>query len=272
MTDESKATVDWLSWTDEPICRELSTVGEALDTARRRTRIRYGDFFVVTTVVEPRRPYTLALSSDYNARVYFSQSPEQRALYELSGRACQRLQEYGDQDIRRLLDTVTATVTRIDIAVDIHTDTRPYDFAIMRDNDRFRTGGHFTSDSGETFYVGSRKSRRYARVYRYDPPHPRDHLLRIEMVFRKEAARLAAAEIVDNGVEAAAAAAGEVFGWRHPVWTRRSDKPIPRYRPERKRSNTIRWLYTQVAPAVQKLIDEQVLTWGEIAAILRGEQ
>jgi len=268
--NESMTTIDWISWTDDPVCRESETVGSAIDRARRRTAARYGDWFTVNEIVAARRPYTLALSSDDNARVYFSQSTEQRSLYELSGRACQALQTDGDGHIRALLSQIATTVTRIDIAVDIHTDVRPYDFAVMRDNDRFRTGGHFVSETGETFYVGSRKSRRYARVYRYEPPHPRSHMLRIEMVARKEQARMVAAVVVDQGVEHAAAAMGQTFGWKHPAWRMKHTDAIPGYRPETRHSNTVTWLYRQVAPAVQRLIDEHVLTLEEIINILIG--
>jgi hypothetical protein len=196
------------------------------------------------------------------------------ALFEISGRACDWL------DNRRmllpLLAATTSRTTRIDIAVDFETNTTPATFAEARDTEKFRSHGHIISESGTTYYVGSRSSDRYARVYRYNPPHERAHLLRCEMVVKGEAAKLASQQIINTSVLKYAHALGNVFAWKHPLWDTGllgTDKPN-NYRPERHEGKTLFWLADTVAPLLARLHSEgviDILDWVETNVISRLE-
>jgi DNA relaxase NicK len=135
------------------------------------------------------------------------------------------------------------------------TDCAPDEFCALRDGKRFKSFGEIKSETGHTVYIGSRSSDRYARVYRYTEPHPRAHLLRSEFVLKGEQAKLAARELLAVGVDLYAARLGNSFGWKHKVWLPNewSVEEAKAWRPDREAGNTVRWLYSQVAPALIKL-------------------
>lgn len=176
---------------------------------------------------------------------------------ELSGRACDWL--FARVPEKLVLATVAGRLTRLDVACDIATDTRPVAFEAQRDPGRFSARSEIVSDSGESVYVGSRKSDRFARVYRYNPPHERADLLRVEYVLKADYAKATADSIVQHGLPAVVKALGSDFGWFHPVWS--VDTPdtaeIAVYRPERKAGKTLYWLSNTIAPLLVRLAKEE---------------
>lgn len=178
------------------------------------------------------------------------------ATIEISGSGCERLIATGSIDA--LLAGCHERVTRIDVATDIETGTVPSEFVFFLSHERMRASGYQKSETGETCYVGSKKSDRYARVYRYFPPHPRSHLLRIEHVFRRDYAKSVAKAILDTTVTSVAAAAGKAFGWGHVDWKPEEAEhaDISIVAPERQAGNTVTWLVRSVAPAIKRLIAE----------------
>jgi len=124
-----------------------------------------------------------------------------------------------------------------------------------------RASGYQISETGETYYAGSKKSDRYARVYRYNAPHPRSNLLRIEHVFRREYAKVVAAACVNATVEDIAKSAGEAFGWAHEEWRveRASHVDISVHGSDKGGQRTIYWLVNSCAPAFRKLCEKGVL-------------
>jgi len=173
---------------------------------------------------------------------------------EISGQGCERLIEQGL--LGEILAIISERVTRIDIACDIETDVKPMDFVENVEHKRMRASGFQKSESGETCYVGSQKSDRYARVYRYYEPHPRARLLRVEHVFRREGAKVVAQACIDSGIDSVAEAAGCAFGWAHPAWNTAATQAvdISVVAAERGAGKTIFWLVHSVAPAIQRLI------------------
>jgi len=173
---------------------------------------------------------------------------------EISGGGCEKLIELGV--ISGILDRCHERITRIDVATDIETTTLPSEFVTVLSHERMRASGYQHSVTGETNYVGSKKSDRYARVYRYFEPHPRSHLLRIEHVFRREYAKVVAKSLLDNSLESVAAAAGEAFGWKHVDWKPEEAEhaDISIVAPERSGGSTVTWLVRSVAPAIKRLI------------------
>jgi len=196
-------------------------------------------------------------------------------LVEFSGIGCDFLRASGV--FESVLAAARDKVTRLDVACDMLTDTKPLTFSEARSNKRFKSGGHQFSDQGETVYVGSQKSNRFTRVYRYNPPHPRSNFLRCEMVVRDQEAKDTANAVLVHGVEQTAAALGSVFGWEHPDWKLNppTELELKAFRPDRHGGKTEYWLHSQVMPAVEKLWKdgkkEQVQSFLDgILAIMKG--
>ncbi len=212
-----------------------------------------------------RFPYKHMLKDKSSAfRLYFDDKHD-HVLFELSGQGCAMLSEL---ELLTLIGTHREQITRLDLATDIECDTSPTEILDTLDAGRFRSTGHYVSDSGSTVYVGSQKSDRYARVYRYFYPHPRHKWLRYEMVFRRQQAQTVAQTLLDTSLRNTIAEAGEVFGWSHESWQYRSTRKIECYRPMRGQAKSERWFYSQVAPAIKRLMAEGVLTRTEVLTAL----
>jgi hypothetical protein len=202
-----------------------------------------------------RAPYTNSWRMPSAGITLFASQSLNHACIEISGQGCERLIQIGEME--NVMRATVARITRIDIATDIETSVTPEEFVEKKSHKRMRSDGFQRSETGETFYVGSQKSDRYARVYRYREPHPRAHLLRIEHVFRKEYAKATAKACLESGVNAVAVAAGEAFGWAHEAWNidaiEHADISI--ISPNREAGSTINWLITACAPAFKRLVD-----------------
>lgn len=201
-----------------------------------------------------RAPYMDAWQIGSGFISLFASPTLSHCCVEISGQGCERLIE--QNLLGEILAIISERVTRIDIACDIETSIKPTKFVEMVDHKRMRASGFQKSESGETCYVGSQKSDRYARVYRYFEPHPRAHLLRVEHVFRREGAKVVAQACIDAGIDSVAEAAGRAFGWSHPAWDTKATQAvdISVVAAERHAGKTIFWLVHSVAPAIQRLI------------------
>lgn len=203
-----------------------------------------------------RPPYSMGFARA-DAGVYIFCHPAlSHFLVEITGRGCDTLG--GDKRALGFLGKVAERLTRIDVASDMLCDTNPLEFAALRDAGRFKSHSEFVSESGTTAYVGSRTSDRYARVYRYNPPHERAHLLRAEHVLKAEQAKATAQAILSDGLPAVTVALGSAFGWSHAQWTPAdvTEAEITVWRAERHAGKTLFWLNSAVAPAIIKLVRE----------------
>jgi len=251
--------IDWLTFTFTP-------AWASVDTEDYAGALQYGMHDLLgakcvetafTGKWEPkeksRAPYTHAWSlTDAGITLYASLNLN-HACIEISGQGCERL--IAQNTMSLVLQSCAERVTRIDIASDIQTVTTPTTFVSMVNHERMRASGYQKSETGETCYVGSQKSDRYARVYRYADPHPRSHLLRIEHVFRRDYAKQVAQKCVSNDLMEVAAAAGSAFGWNHPVWNvgDSSSVHLASVRPENGKGNTVYWLVNTAASAFKRL-------------------
>lgn len=201
-----------------------------------------------------RAPYTDAWVNGEGGISFFASPTLTHSTVEISGAGCEAIIALGAME--DVISAVADRVTRIDIACDIETEIRPSEFVEKLSHERMRASGYQHSDTGETCYVGSQKSDRYARVYRYNKPHPRHKLLRVEHVFRREYAKKVSRAVISGGLESVAAAAGNAFGWAHSDWRPSLDSSIDISitAPERKMGKTVFWLVNSVAPAVRRLI------------------
>jgi len=210
-----------------------------------------------------RAPYKDAWKLGESGITLFAAPELMHCCVEVSGNGCERLISQGT--MQSVLNATAQKVTRIDIACDILTETTPTQFVGKKTHKRMTASGYQKSAQGETCYVGSQKSDRYARVYRYNPPHPRSDLLRVEHVFRRDYAKVVAGNIVVSGVEAVAASAAKAFGWAHPDWEPgiHEDRDLRIVKGDRAAGKTVYWLVHSAAPAFQKLVKSGVITDAE---------
>lgn len=208
------------------------------------------------TLGKGRKPYMHMWTSPVAGFLIFTSPNANHVLLEIQGRGCDILAEskYGADVLQGLMPRLT----RIDVAVDMLTDATPSEFAADSAQGRFKSHSEFISSSGATYYRGSRDSERYCRVYRYNPPHPRAHLLRSEFVMKQEQAKLTAASILENGVHPVAISLGATFGWEHDAWQPDETEAaiIEVWRPERRKGKTEFWLCKTVAPLLVRMANE----------------
>ncbi len=157
----------------------------------------------VAAVLTPAYMKTTGASAPYNAGItgdgityyWHDASPTvDTLLCQVSGVGCARLR-YLDM-LTPVLRQVQSRVSRIDIAIDVETDA-PLESLYTTT----KRQSYINSKSGQTFYVGSMKSKNYVRVYRYAPPHPRAAFARFEAVYRRSFAAGAALRILQDGLE-----------------------------------------------------------------------
>jgi hypothetical protein len=252
--------IDWLSIsinTNRLFSRDFDISGYILSVPEKTREAKLAKWLLAQrkgmSEGKGRAPFSKSYHHEQNGWTYFYSDTHPYCLLEITGRGCAKAAEKGD--LMGMMKDWHDRITRIDIACDFATDVTPIEFARMRDTKRFSSGSEMTSDTGDTCYVGSRKSDRYARVYKYKKPHPRAGLLRTEMVCKGDKAQAAASGIVSDGLLSVTRALGEVFVWTHPLWTfdnetQASDISIPS---DTHQGNTERWLLTQVTAAIEKL-------------------
>jgi len=251
--------IDWLTFTFTPTWVNSGTQ-EYLDALNGGLVAQLGVELMaevfdgkVTKKEKSRAPYTDCWTFGEGWITLFASPNLNHATVEISGRGCELLISHGFLDA--LLAKTYDRVTRIDIASDIETTTSPIQFTGVMSHERMRANGYQKSETGETCYVGSQKSDRYARVYRYADPHPRAHLLRVEHVFRKDYAKQVSWQCVGGDLEAVALSAGRAMGWKHGDWQPSSSDPvnISVVRESRVTGKTVHWLVTSCASAFKRL-------------------
>jgi hypothetical protein len=218
------------------------------------------------TVGAGRYPYKFS-TEGVGFRVFWSPG-EPEVLIEIEGSGCERLETAGQ--MRSIVQLALDRLTRVDIATDIVTETDPRDFATQRTNKRHKSHETAVSSTGVTVYIGSRRSDRYCRVYRYAEPHPRADRLRIECVYRGHQAVALARTWLEQGNEETAARAGNQYGWTHPDWEPHSEEKIDAWRPDRKTHNRMHWYKSQCVPAIRALVHTGHLPPAELLNDLLG--
>jgi len=257
--------IDWISFSFEVKPTEIDDERVSLAAARRGLERLHPDlpeFLAFDEGFEAgngRAPYRTSWLHASEGYKLFTNPVTPHALIEISGRGCDFLAD--GQSLRYLLETAAHRITRLDIAQDILCDTDPLSFTNQRLGGRFKSHSQAVSSSGSTSYIGSRKSDRYCRVYRYNPPHPRAAFLRVEYSVKAENATATANAILDTSLEATGAALGDAFGWTHPSY--RNEAPdaaeLAVWRPERREGNTVFWLNDTIGPLVARLHNEKVI-------------
>ena len=214
-------------------------------------------------IVKPRAPYSFARRSADAARTLYVHPMTTHYTLELSGTHCQSIAEY----IPRICADYAGQFARLDIAVDMETDTTPFEFDKLISAERVKTRSRLQSSTGQTVYVGSRTSERFARVYRYFEPHPRAKLLRAEFQLKGEYANGTASDIAQGiTLDSLASGLGQIFGFTHGCWELRDTPKVVRVASHAQTGSTISWLCGTVAPLLKRLEREgklDVKAWFE---------
>lgn len=119
------------------------------------------------------------------------------------------------------------------------------------------------SKDGQTVYIGSPKSEKMMRIYKYNDPHPRSHLLRSEIVFRRGWAKKLALAL--STLDAEGQFVSDYWRTQNALWWSENiskyilDDRSPNVvsAPERRgsdksTSSTLAWLHAQVRPAIAR--------------------
>jgi hypothetical protein len=214
------------------------------------------------TVATPQRPYRRAWVCPNTGWRINADAARREALIVFNGGACEMLRKIGAEAERQVLLQVMESGTRLDLATDVATELPIKDVETAGWAKRITSTTFITSGTGETLYIGSRKSGAFSRVYRYVAPHPRCGLLRVEHEMKKEQARAVASIAAVHGVDEAQRSVAAKFNYGHPVLIKAfagHSRPIVTKSHERTLAKTEIWLMTQCAPAFQKLVAAGVI-------------
>jgi len=118
---------------------------------------------------------------------------------DASGTVCDRLRGMvyadGSNALERVIKSGNQNATRLDLCADFNHPIPPYFIYEKSGTPRIKAGTMEYSETGWTYYVGSRGSDRFAKIYLYDEPHPRCNATRCEFQFRDTYANAARDEI-----------------------------------------------------------------------------
>jgi len=204
-----------------------------------------------------RRPYQSGYANQGNG-IYVFYGGHPHALVELTGIGCQYARK--EVVLTELMRYMHERLTRLDVAVDMMTDTRPRDFVAAGYSGRIKTRNDRVSDTGETVTLGSWHSDRFCNVYRYNEPHPRSDKLRVEFRLKREYARNAVPYIIQHGIKHLVGMLQSSYQFKHEDWRVESMQEKLPGRPDNKKSeSTLMWVIKQVSPAVRKLVHEGVI-------------
>lgn len=209
--------------------------------------------FLIGNVLAPamgRKGHSASISHADTGAVFFMGGTNTVSVFEAGGRACRLIgTSIGDE---AFASAAAKTCTRIDVAVDF--DLPPADIAsyVSGWSKRIKAHSWVTSPTGQTLYLGSPTSERFARIYRYAEPHPRAKFLRVEIVSRRKHAKSVCEAIQAEGLAATAAtllAKLELQG-KHFASFEPSSVPITPIENKRTSARRLLWLLRQVTPAI----------------------
>lgn len=163
------------------------------------------------------------------------------------------------------------SISRFDIAADVYEIWTGLSF-----EERFTRGEveteakkymHITGGSGWTFYVGSRTSEKYLRIYDKRAESKLDYdLTRVELECKGDFARGVAKYLMANGLSHIRSIIQSYCNFHtHERWVSAMLSPTPFVglpRPERA-SNTRAWLLQTVAPALVKYAEQNEGFWAD---------
>lgn len=254
--------VDWLSFTTK-LRNPITNLEFAEKAAINSIEYLVGDELATQIFKESegwliaggRRPYQMGYySKDVGCNVWFG--GQDTVLVEFTGSGCNWLRNAGL--LLALMGKVQSRVTRIDIAIDLIGDLTPDVVVASLGNKRIKSRGEQITQSGHTIYIGSRKSDKFCRVYRYNEPMPRSDRCRVEYELKRSQAKTACEYILANGIATAADSMSAYYKWELEEMQPEYEfiSPMPTEYIERSDAKTMHWLITQCAPAFKKLVEK----------------
>jgi len=257
MTVLSYSAIDWLTFTvRRPAPSGVTAVeDEILVKADEETN---GMFFNVIESIgyTPRpapshKPYSQA-GSPSKGIVFMWSDKRGEASIEIQGSACR----HHPPQITELARQAQHRITRIDLCADFETHLQPI---YATSNATAESRQTITSPSGDTVYLGSSTSERYARIYRYAPPHERSKFLRVEIVYRREYAQTIANLLKTESVESIIKAEIDRMNLHADLYHAITEQPAE-YKVTRRGVKTdekkVLWLAKQVKPSLKSLLSE----------------
>lgn len=179
---------------------------------------------------------------------------------ELSGFTCAFYDGLGILD--NLIYETRDRASRVDFAVDVECDNSVESIIVNNEGIAFKSHAFISSPQGDTYYVGSRKSERFARVYRYHKPHPRHTLLRFEVEYKGEACKALLQQF--RGVPNAelTAIAHAPFKWKFDPMASfvGSASKLPARDYDKGDPSTVRWLCGTVASSLRQAFLSGLIT------------
>lgn len=195
---------------------------------------------------------------DEGVRIYSNHDLDYYLL-EISGKGCDLLRSL--DTLNTLIESTSERASRLDMACDMVEDVTPDEFVKSGYSGRYGESPRIPSKDGITRYVGSWKSDRFARVYRYNEPHPRAGITRVELVYRRGMAKAALEQLSLNDLPNMIASMSAPFSFKHPAWNVETSEatPLNLATPDRTTGGTEKWLVSQAAPAFRRLVSEGVI-------------
>lgn len=254
------ATIDWLSYTVHWNTEALHRFRKAfnLDLAAAALTNQTGAW----VPEKPLHGYAQAVSfaSSSGLRVMASKPNSPMGIHvSWSGSA---LQEVNPRAVLRAALAMGANITRIDIAIDTPSEPTWASFEVAWVNGevttRARDYRQIKSNRGRTFYVGSRTSEKFLRIYdKAAESGIGGPLTRIELECKHDYADGVARHIDANGYDYFADIIKgfcdfpTLSWWRDNMTSPTLLEGIPK---KEKRSDTFAWLMEQVAPSAARLM------------------
>lgn len=262
----------------------IDYIAFSVSLANRRPKINFdqlSDFLpehcrVATPTRISRKPYRVGLR---HAGASVFSGGHDTALIEVSGAGLAQMtaQEIGNYmhtvgniGVDSEHDFMFLRFVRIDLANDYDLDLSPTQILErIGVNTRLSTRASMNSASGKTEYIGSRKSDKFFRVYRYEQPHPRAGFPRIELQSNKRIADNIAWDIIKNrdASDLVEVIAGIMNGYMRKTFNSpeliqdmATTLDVQLSGMKKNNADTLRWFYVAVVPALRKLIADNEIS------------
>lgn len=204
-------------------------------------------------------PYQFSLTLDGLPGSFHWGEKNHHILVRFTGQDCDRLRS--EARLLPIALKLGKDISRVDFAADMDVPDSPSSFLAEGYTAHTKARASFSSETGETEYLGSRSSDFFVRVYRYAEPHPRAHLLRAEVEVKGKAAHQAYLMMSTLSEVECVLSVHRRFGWQHPAW--KPEQAMPAWKPSRGMDKAghreMHWLMTQVAPALIRFQREGIL-------------
>lgn len=165
-----------------------------------------------------------------------------------------------------------ANWTRLDLSIDVPTDLKPNDILHLINPKRTRRVSYDDSDTGDTFYFGSRHSDQYLCVYKFRPPHPRHKTMRFEWRLAGNHAKQAGQALAEpDGLIKLLRGLIQAYGVGYaPVAGHigTGETSVLAHQ-KRERAGKLRWLLKVCIPALRDALHEGIIDAEAVSALIR---